>query len=429
MKGRFRAAQTADRVHSDLAVAAGYAPKMLPHCRHICWIHLARPYLEEPLALDLGRTGLDRIARLRFEPFAPAHHIVDQLPHGLPRTERVGSDRCPGGEGDLVGSLPQGPYRQRQPRPLRRPPVDLVAAPIRRRPQIGKIRAGDRQADAVPLAEAPGRRVEVDVQRVNRPRLQRLRIVQRRAAGAIEHPAANQRAGAVGRHVTQSDDENHHRGGRRGIELDLRPATDFQVLRQRLGAIGQRVHLIGPLVGGQPEGHPATPQPTADPDRGAIFILVVSLFTARRSLERQQPLGAQFVHALFAALRLEIRLRPPVTAGLSPRRQRLVVGLHVDLHRGLVHHPVVLVLEPVVAPAHHFAQPVDPRTGNRHIRPRVIPRPHQQPLRHLQRSEGAQRRIGIAVAPAADHKHRALYLLVAAANTARPPVRPIGRVR
>ena len=103
-------------------------------------------------------------------------------------------------------------------------------------------------------------------------------------------------------------------------------------------------------------------------------------------------------------------LGPPLPGRLQPVHDRGLGRLHPDHDRRLVHHAVLYTLAPVVQPAHHLAEVVDPRSGDGRVRQGVIPGTHQ----HLdgqaargERAVQAQRRVRIPVAPAADQERRA----------------------
>ena len=91
--------------------------------------------------------------------------------------------------------------------------------------------------------------------------------------------------------------------------------------------------------------------------------------------------------------------------------------------------PVCAALAPVVEPAHHLVQVVDPRPRDGNVGHGVVPRADQHLLRHRQLLIQAQGRVRIAVAPSADQEHRAADPVGHAADRAVPPVRPVGLMR
>ena len=119
------------------------------------------------------------------------------------------------------------------------------------------------------------------------------------------------------------------------------------------------------------------------------------------------------------------RLEPPralvlVQVRLWPRR---LPSKHDD--RRLPVDAVVGVAQPPVEPADQLADVVDPRPGDRAVRLHVAPRPHQQPLRHLEVLEQPEGRAAVEVAPAADDHGRHADQVVVRPHRALPPERPV----
>ena len=138
----------------------------------------------------------------------------------------------------------------------------------------------------------------------------------------------------------------------------------------------------------------------------------------------QRPAG-EGEPQLARALRRPRRLEPPralvrVQIRLRPRR---LPGKHDD--RRLPVDAVVGVAQPPVEPADHLVDVIDPRPGDRAVRLHVAPRPHQQPLRHLEMLEQPERRAAVEVAPAADDHRRHADPVVVRPHRALPPERPV----
>ena len=140
------------------------------------------------------------------------------------------------------------------------------------------------------------------------------------------------------------------------------------------------------------------------------------------------PVVAEVEGQLAGARRGPVELRAPFARRLEAVDDRLLVVLHVDDDGRLVHDPGARALAPVVEPAHHLVQVVDARAGNGHVRDGVVPGADQHLLRHVERLVEAQRRVRIAVAPAADHEDRAGDPVCDVAHRAVPPVGAVGLV-
>src|ERR1700728_4938061 len=100
-------------------------------------------------------------------------------------------------------------------------------------------------------------------------------------------------------------------------------------------------------------------------------------------------------------------LRAPLPRCVQAVRVWTVVALHVGDEARLVHHPVVLVLAPVIEPANDLSQVVDPRPGDSRVGDRMVPGAHEQLARSAEALHEPEGRGRVAVAPAADHEYRA----------------------
>ena len=205
------------------------------------------------------------------------------------------------------------------------------------------------------------------------------------------------------------------------------PAEDLEGVGQGIGGVVEGVNLVEALVRRQAEGHPGAPQAAGDADGRPVVVAVTGSSGSGR-LVRQAAVLAEMELELPATGGPQVALPAPVPRRLQAIGARLVVALDVDADGVLVHDAVFLTPEPVVAPARDLGDPVDTGSGHGDTGSSVIPGADEHPFRDIQMLEAAQRRIGVTVAPATDHEHGTLQLVIAPADASGAPVRPIGLV-
>ncbi len=86
-----------------------------------------------------------------------------------------------------------------------------------------------------------------------------------------------------------------------------------------------------------------------------------------------------------------------------------------------VHHAVVDVAQPSVPPGQGQAEEVDAGSRDAEVRVHMAPRPRHAPTGGIDVFEEAQDRVGPAVVPAADRKHRNLDPVVLLAHRSPHP--------
>ena len=154
---------------------------MLAGGHYIRRVSIAGPDLESALIFDLHVcTNPHDIALPSIQSGAIPKQVLNNLPRRLVRPKIVEFGLVASPELSLIAGQPPGSSRarsQQRQNQLRSMP-DPIHPPVWSRPQIGKIRAADGQADAVPGGKAPPRGVQLDLQFVDFPRLQRRGLAQ-----------------------------------------------------------------------------------------------------------------------------------------------------------------------------------------------------------------------------------------------------------
>ena len=230
--------------------------------------------------------------------------------------------------------------------------------------------------------------------------------------GQVEQAAGDERAGAVGEDVLQLGREEGDR--RAGAEPDRqrRVADDLQRLVDG-PVVGQRPRVVGPLVLRlTPRQAAGARDPRAGPGVGPHVQPVVP-----GALDGQRPgLGPVDRPA---------RLGPPATGVLGQVRLGPGGVAHEQAHGSVGVDAVVLVPQPVAEPTDHLGDEVDVGSRQRGLRRHVAPRPHQQGLGCLQRGEGAEGVVAVAVGPPTDQQRGATDAPVVGPQRAVAPVRAV----
>ena len=255
--------------------------------------------------------------------------------------------------------------------------------------------------------EDPARAVEVDAEgRSAAPRLRRLR--QRCAARDVEHPLGHECGRAIGRDVGETDGETDARSRVDSTTRSARaqPEHGDGLIRAARMCRPARAPRPGRWSPGRLRTGCRPSQAGRDPDRRVVGEQS-SPCRGRVSARRPSVVEGAAFRSCRPAGGQERRRAIPRRRGGRDRRLR---SLHVDDDRRFVHDAVRGGLAPVVEPAHHLAQVVDPRPRDGRVGQRVVPRPDEHLHRHAARGKPAiqpQRRVRIAVAPAADQERRA----------------------
>ena len=271
--------------------------------------------------------------------------------------------------------------------------------------------------------EDPARGVELDREVERRAGLDRLRLGERCAASRVAHALGDERGGAVGRDVAEADCETDHACARLHAQLRTRAPEHGDGLIQRRRGVDARERLIGTLIPGQAQQLADGVQAGLHADCGLVA-------------EHVDPCGARRLGETAVVVEQQRSLlqpggRPrtlgaPFARAVEPIGIGRVVALHVDDDWRFIEHAGVVIAAPVVQPAHDIGEIVDARPRQRHARHRVIPRPDQQSARRAQTLEQPQRRVGIAVAPAADQEDGTADAIDDVSDGAVAPVRAVG---
>ena len=247
----------------------------------------------------------------------------------------------------------------------------------------------------------------------------------RRVAFSI--PLATRCEMPSGRDVGEARHEADHRGRRGHVQHGARPAEDVEVLVERRRRVDERERLVGTLVARQAELEAARPEAAGRRPTVGTY----SKASAPSSPDRvaEQPAGAQVERALAGARAPASpsprAIRPPSRGG---RRQAARSAARRATTGGSSMIPVSPALAPVVEPAHDLVQVVDARARDGDVGHGVVPRADEHLLRHRERLVEPQRRVRVAVAPAADHEDGAVDPVGDVADGAVAPVRAVGLV-
>ena len=273
--------------------------------------------------------------------------------------------------------------------------------------------------------EHPGRRVERDLDVVPLPRANRLRLRVRASVGEVEGRRRDHCRCPVGRHVTQLADDIRDRSRRRDGERHARLAKDLEPARERLARVHERVELVRPLVCGVLKPGHSAPAPRRGPDGRPVEKRVASVVDRLRDQRAARP---EEERSLTVPGHRPRALGSPVARRPVAARVGRVMLLHVERQRGLGHDARIDALEPVVEPSHGLRHESDPRFRHPPLGKGVRPRPDHGLLRSRHVLEHSQRRVDVAVHPAAHDEHGALDPIVVRPQRGVTPVRPVGLV-
>ena len=300
---------------------------------------------------------------------------------------------------------------------------------LRRRPDIRPVGVGDADADPVAGGGRPSRscRARSSSSRAPPAGAAPARVSESRRV-TFSMPFATRCDVPSGRDV----DRLTQKPITRAVDVTCSTArgrpSDVHVLLERRRGVHERERLVGPLVAGQAELDAARPEPAGDARPSGRRR--ARRRRRRRLRRRDAPSSRQVEHALAPrrapASAVSARHAPAdsrrSTTGGSPCCMKTTTG-------GSSMTPFGLPAAPVVEPAHDLVQVVDARAGDRRRRAGVVPRPDQHLLRHLQRVVQPQRRVRVAVAPAADQEHGAARSgRRSSPDGAVAPVRAVGLV-
>src|SRR5262249_37686829 len=140
-------------------------------------------------------------------------------------------------------------------------------------------------------------------------------------------------------------------------------------------------------------------------DRSAILVRLGGWLDGR--IRNERTLRTEIERPLGIASEGPIELVAPGAGGQGPVGGRPVVALDVDGNRWLLHHAGGFAFQPVGEEALHLMPDVDWGTGPTVVGAGVRPRADQRLPGAAQVLEGAQHRVRVPIAPAADQEGRA----------------------
>ncbi len=257
--------------------------------------------------------------------------------------------------------------------------------------------------------------------------------------GQVQDAGADLVRRAVRRDVGQADDRRRDRRRDGQVEDDLRHAEDGHRVDQRVRRERRPGALVRPQVAGEAVRRPAG-APRQRRARAGRRPVVVPVDPGRRSglvrllssrdepaLERQCARGEPPLAAHGGRMRIGGRRAPSPRQLGRERVRRGVVALEPD-HRRLGVGAVVDPAQVVVQESDQLMEVVDVRSGWRVARPAVDPVADERPGRGGAQRLHPERRVHVAVHPAADRVDRDLDRVVVRSEGALPPVRPVGLV-